>query len=243
VETVVVLLYWVALYDGDTAPLNLWVQLTQHFTVSVVLWIDLLVGRQRVPDRPVALVMLAGVGYLAINAAVSLAVRPVYTILTWRNGRNAAAIAIGVLVVIAVLYFVAAALALARDAACARCCDRRSGATPVGGWFGAEGEAATGPSGPFPVDCAGVRLGPDPPCLSWCRASPSACGIDAGGAPDALATAFLPASLLEEARAAAAAAAAHSAEPPPALALGSVMHLALVGQEEEPGAAPTIAIV
>ena len=235
-ETVVVLLYWTLLYDGDADPLNLWVQLTQHFTVGVVLWIDLLVGRVRVPDRPVALMLLAGVGYLAINAAASLAVRPVYPILTWRNGRVAAALCIGILVAIAVLYFVAAALAYARDVACARCCDRRSAATPVGGWFGAEGEAATGPRGPFPADCAGVQLGPDPPLLSCCRASPAACGIDAGGAPDSLATAFLPASLLEEARAAAAAAAAaaQGAEPP---ALGSVV----CGQA--PGAAPSIAIV
>lgn len=184
-ELGVMILYWTLLWTraATPTPLALWVQLTQHATTAVVLWIDLFLGRARLPDRILAILFPAACAYACINAAVSLTVRPVYPILTWRNGPAAAALIIGVFAALVAFYFFASCTACSRDAVC-----RPRMAPGTGGWFGTDDPRPFN-VGPFSADCFGADLRPEPTCASCCRKR----ALPAG---DVLATAFLPASLL-----------------------------------------------
>ena len=176
------------------ASRDLWVQLTQHASTSVALWMDLLASCARFPDRHVVLLSLAACGYLCINAAVSLCVQPVYPILTWRKTSDVAFV-IGVFAASVTFYFVAALTACVRDAAYDANCRRVHTSAAEGGWFGSDVRGWKA----FPADVRGTSVGVQGiewSCASCRHASPARCVVDLHEAPDSMASAFIPASLL-----------------------------------------------
>ena len=127
-EAVVVVIFWVLLYPAMTATQQreyMVGNVLVHGLVLVAPWVDMVLGATRLHFRTAALVVLAAAAYLAVNAAVSRLVRPVYFILPWGQDTAADALVVaGVLLVLAVVFLIAASIAVA--------CERA--AEPGGRW-------------------------------------------------------------------------------------------------------------
>jgi hypothetical protein len=108
-ELLVALLYWLVLYTPgtDDTPILLYRDLVVHAMCCLTIWIDLVVGNKRFPDRHVVITLIMAVAYLLVNLGVTLGTGIyVYSVLTWKSG-GTAGLVIGALIAVIVFFYLA----------------------------------------------------------------------------------------------------------------------------------------
>lgn len=115
-EIIIVTVYWTLLYKAkdQMTTQQTWINSTVHAVTLCCLLLDLLMGANRNLDFHFLFLCCLMFVYLFVNLAVSLAVQPVYPILTWKNAETAMFL-VGCLVALPLCFSLVACIAWLRD--------------------------------------------------------------------------------------------------------------------------------
>lgn len=119
-ELLILLLYWLAIFDNDINGSLAWYRnINQHVITFVLITADFCITCARIPDRHTLIAFGAAIVYCFWNLGYTKTVKPVYSILKWNDG-GSAALCLGALAGVAVFCFAYNGLAIARDRWAAR---------------------------------------------------------------------------------------------------------------------------
>lgn len=85
-EFVITIVYWAFLFDGTTDPTKLYLNTNGHGFPLLGLTLDLIFNSYDFSIKRFLITLAIAGAYMVINLAYTLAVEPIYGILTWTDG-------------------------------------------------------------------------------------------------------------------------------------------------------------